>query len=198
MGEHNPTQLRETVLFLLGINLGLRAVDEHYDLRWDSNVKKSQLSFEHDSKGIRCLVYCEDTVTKTNDGGLNNMKKDRKVVWVYPSSNCTPCPVRLVDKYVSLLPPVNPKTGKSNFYLRGLDRITSAQWYGEQVIGKNTLRKVVSSMLKSANLDGYFTNHSLRRKSATRLFQAGVDRKLVKEFTGHVSDAMDKYQVISD
>ena len=32
----------------------------------------------------------------------------------------------------------------------------------------------------------------------TRLFQAGVDRKIVKEFTGHVSDAVDKYQITSD
>ena len=32
----------------------------------------------------------------------------------------------------------------------------------------------------------------------TRLFQAGVDRKIIKEFTGHVSDAVDQYQVTSD
>ena len=41
LGEQTPTQLRETVLFLLGINLGLRAVDEHYDLRRDSKDKNS-------------------------------------------------------------------------------------------------------------------------------------------------------------
>ena len=41
LGEANPDQLRETVLFLLGINLGLRA-GEHYDLCRDSNEKPSQ------------------------------------------------------------------------------------------------------------------------------------------------------------
>ena len=45
---------------------------------------------------------------------------------------------------------------------------------------------------------GFFSNHSLRRSSTTRLFHAGVDRKLIKEFTGHVSDAVDNYQVTSD
>ena len=53
-------------------------------------------------------------------------------------------------------------------------------------------------MLKSAQLDGYFTNHSLRRSSTTHLFQAGVDRKIIKEFTGHSSDAVDKYQITSN
>ena len=52
-------------------------------------------------------------------------------------------------------------------------------------------------MMKTAEIEGYFTNHSARRTGSTRLFQAGVDRKLVKEATGHHSDAVDKYQLTS-
>ena len=33
LGEDSPDKLRDTVLFLLGINLGLRAGDEHHQLR---------------------------------------------------------------------------------------------------------------------------------------------------------------------
>ena len=33
LGEEGPNQLHDTVLFLLGMNLALRAGDEHYDLR---------------------------------------------------------------------------------------------------------------------------------------------------------------------
>ena len=153
------------------------------------------MSFERSESGKRCLVYREDTITKTNDGGLRSLKKDRKIVWVYPSDNVTRCPVRIVDKYMSLVPTVTPKNGKSNFYLQSLDRTSPAQWYSVQPVGKHTLAKTVSRMLKNSKLDGYFTNHSLRRASTTHLFQAGVDRKLIKEFTGHVSDAIDKYQV---
>ena len=87
LGEDTPDKLRSTVLFLLGINLALRAVDEHYYLRHDMPEKLSQLSFEHNSKGVKCLVYKEDTCTKTNDGGLGQMRKERKIVWVYPSKN---------------------------------------------------------------------------------------------------------------
>ena len=53
-------------------------------------------------------------------------------------------------------------------------------------------------MLKNAKLDGFFSNHSLRRSSTTHLFQAGVGIKLVKEFTGHTSDAVDQHPLTSD
>ena len=196
LGEENPEQLRNTVLFLLGLNVGLRAGDEHYALRLDSPNLPSQLTFERNENGVRCLVYREDSTTKMNDGGLKHMIKERKVVWVYPSENTVRCPVRLVDKYMSLVPQVGPQTKKHNFYLRGLEKITPAQWYGEQVMGLNTIRKVVKEMLKG--LEGFYSNHSLRRTSTTRLFRSGIDRKLVKEFTGHSSDAVDAYQITSD
>ena len=124
------------------------------------------------------------------------MHKDRKVVWVYPSSDKTRCPVRLIDKYISLLPPVR-KSKKDNFYLRSLERVSPAQWYGEQVVGLNTLKKVIATLAEDANLQGFFTNHSLRCTGTTCLFQAGIDRKIVKEFTGNSSDAVDKYQITS-
>ena len=125
------------------------------------------------------------------------MRKDRKIVWVYPSENPLRCTVHLIDKYVSLCPHVTAKR-KANFYLRPLEKPNSAQWYSCRVLGINSIRKVVSQMLKDAKLDGYFTYHSLQRSATTILFQAYVDRKLVKEFTGHASDAVDQYQITSD
>ena len=195
LGEDTPIKLRNTVLFLLGINLALRAGDEHYYLRHDTPDKKSQISFEHDSTGIRCLVYREDHVTKTNSGGLGDRKKERKVVWVYPSSNVNRCPVRLTDKYISLCPPY---FRKPNFYLLPLQKTNPAVWFGEQVMGINAIKRVVKEMLMAGEIDGYFTNHSLRRSGCTRLFQAGVDRKIVKEVSGYRSEANDKYQFTSE
>ena len=58
--------------------------------------------------------------------------------------------------------------------------------------------KVVKTLIKDAGIPGYFTNHSTRRTGGTRLFRVGVQRKLVKEETGHRSDAIDKYQITSD
>ena len=70
LGEDTPDKLRNTVLFLIGINCGLHAGDEHYDLRRPSPNKCSQFSFQRNPEGKRCVFCTEDTVTKTNDGGL--------------------------------------------------------------------------------------------------------------------------------
>ena len=52
-------------------------------------------------------------------------------------------------------------------------------------------------MIKTTEIERYFTYHSTRHTGSTQLFQAGVDRKLVKEITGHRSGAVDKYQITS-
>ena len=85
-----------------------------------------------------------------------------------------------------------------NFYLHSLEKPTITPWYGEQVLRINSIRKVVSELLKSAKLDGYFMNHSLCRSGTSRLFKNGVERKLIKEFTGHRSDAVDAYAITSE
>ena len=64
LGEDSPDRLQNTVLYLLGVNLPLCAGAEHYQLRRDAKGKPLQFSFERNEQGIRCLVYCEDTVTK--------------------------------------------------------------------------------------------------------------------------------------
>ena len=74
-GGDTPDKLRSTVLYILGVNCALRAGDEHYALRRPGGCTPSQLSFECNGLGVRCLVYKEDTVTKTNRGGIRDMKK---------------------------------------------------------------------------------------------------------------------------
>ena len=196
LGEDKPDKLRHTVLFLLGINVYMRAVEDHYHLRRDSPNEKGQLTFMCNPRGVRCVVYREDSVTKTHDGGLKDMRHERKTVWIYPNAgNVARCPVRLIDKYLSLCPKI---TRRSNFYLQSLQKPTPSQWYSVQVVGQNTIGKVVKKLMEQAGIEGFFTNHSTRRTGGTRLFRAGVQHKLVKEATGHSSDAIDKYQITSD
>ena len=143
-GGDNSVQLHDMVLFLLGINVGLRAGDEHYNLRSDRPELPSQLQFKRNDKGIRCFIYTEDNATKTNDGGLKSKRNELKVVWMYLAEDVTCYPIIIVDKYTSLLLPVRPSK-KSNVYLWSLESFTPAQWYKEQVVGLNTLRQIMSS-----------------------------------------------------
>ena len=87
---------------------------------------------------------------------------------------------------------------KANFYLRSLERTNPAQWFSTEVVGCNTLSKTVGQMLKSSKLDGFFSNHSLRHIGTSRLFQAGLPRKFIKEYSGHQSEALDKYAITSE
>ena len=45
LGEDTPDKLRDTVLYILGVNCALRAGDEHYNLRRPGGCTSSQLSF---------------------------------------------------------------------------------------------------------------------------------------------------------
>ena len=195
LGEDTPDKLRHTVFFLLGINVYLRAVEEHYNLCRNMLNEQSQLKFMSNPKGDKCLVFQEDSTIKTHDGVIKDPKHDRKVVWVYPNVNMpSRYPVKLVEKYLSLCPQYYKK---ANFYLQSLQKPTPTQWYDEQVVGQNTISKVVKNLMKDAKIEGFLTNHSARRTGGTRLFRAGVQYKLVKEAMGHMSNAIDKYQITS-
>ena len=101
----------------------------------------------------------------------------------------------MVEKYLRLCPKYYKK---SNFYLKSLSKPTPCQWYCEQVVGQQTLSKTIKNLFKEADISGYFTNHSCRRAGTTRMFQGGVNRKIIKELTGHHSDAVDAYAVTSE
>ena len=53
-------------------------------------------------------------------------------------------------------------------------------------VGHNTLCDTVNRICKEADIQGFKTNHSLR-STASLLYQAGVDKQLVMERTGHRS-----------
>ena len=46
---------------------------------------------------------------------------------------------------------------------------------------------VVAQVMKSASFEGYYSNYSLRRTCATRLYDKGLPEQLIQETTGHRS-----------
>ena len=46
-------------------------------------------------------------------------------------------------------------------------------------------------------MEGNFKNHSMRKSTCTRLFRKGVDPQLIKEQTGHKSEAVMLYKKLN-
>ena len=55
------------------------------------------------------------------------------------------------------------------FYLTPLVRPKEKCWFKKVPLSHNKLANVVPRLMKSAGIEGYFTNHSLRATATTRL-----------------------------
>lgn len=183
LGSSNPRQLLTTMVYLIGLNFGLRARKEHRQLRAGRN---SQLRIIHDAiSGTDILRYTEDC-QKNRNGGLNERNIEPKVVDVYETESERNI-VKLYKKYIGL----RPSSGKNidNFYLQPLEIQTATKWYKDQALGENSLGSVIKKLFENAGISGHFTNHSLRRSKVSRMFQAGADKEEIKRQTGHRSDS---------
>ena len=68
LGDSNPLQLLCIVIYMLGLHCALRGGVEHNNLR--RLGCDSQIKIERDDMGRECIVYREDPLLKTNQGGL--------------------------------------------------------------------------------------------------------------------------------
>ena len=125
-----------------------------------------------------------------NQGGLTS-RQNIKIVRVFPASDKRRCPVRLFLKYVNLLP-----NGKScgKLYLWPKQKYTPSVWYCDQPYGKNKVSGVVRKLCQIAQIQGKFSNHSLRATSASPMYQSEVQEQVIKERTGHKSDCVSMYK----
>ncbi len=189
LGSSNPEQLINTVVFMVGLHCCLRAGKEHRNLRGFGFDSQFQFVFLN---GVRYLKYIEDIGLKTNKGGLKHRKLKPKEVLIFPDTEKRErCPVELVRKYMCKMPQVK---WCNAFYLRPLKNYTSSEWYHDLPMGLNALSKVVKRLCARAGTEGHFTNHSLRASSVTRMYQGGIQEKVISEVSGHRSLAVREYQ----
>ena len=104
------------------------------------------------------------------------------------------CPVAAMELYMSKLCKCSDA-----FFQRPRDifKASDSTWYTKQPVGVNTLRNVVKTLCEDTGIPGYYTNHSLRSSSVTRMYQSGVDEQLIQEITGHRSLAVQSYKQTS-
>ena len=190
MGEDSPDKLRQTIFFLVGTRFGLRGNKEQHALR---RYPDSQISIVK-VDGKDALIYREFT-SKTRQGGIADRGKvNPRVSYAFCSGYRARCFVELFRKYIFLGP-------KGNFHWPRFYVQTDANWapgsdywYTNRPVGKNTLGKYIQTMMAAGGIEGYFRNHSTRKSTCTRLFQQGVDPQLIKEQTGHKSEAIMRYK----
>ena len=168
LGEDTPEKLLKTVIYMISMHCALRGGAEHCNLRRPGC--NSQFSFDCDTLGRERLIYREDPLQKTSQGGLV-CKGTSKVVYIYGTSNRARCPIYLFKKYVGLMP--QTKSCKK-FYLRCRKVPTPCVWYCDQPYGINKLKTTVKDVCKEGGLEGHYTNHSLRATCASRLFDQNV------------------------
>ena len=192
LGDHSPQALLNTIVYMNGLYFALRSGREHRDLRFSS----SQIEVVEREGERAYLLYTEDD-SKNHPGGLRGRRIQRKVVKHHANDdNPSRCFVRLFKLYKSLCPS-SPK--RNALYLQPLKKPSSSCWYSREPLGHNKLSNVVAQMCRTAGLEGFRTNHSLRATSATRLFSAGTDEQLIMERTGHRSiDGVRSYKRASD
>ena len=155
---------------------------------------RSQIEFVTDEHNVERLVYKEDPLQKTIQGGIG-CKNTRKVVHVYPASDESRCPVKILKKYIRLMPP--PRTCQK-FYLRPRPKYSHSIWYCDQPYGNHKLSSTIKSMCAKAGLKGKFTNHSLRATSASRMYENDIPEQVIKEITGHRSECVRTYKRTPD
>ena len=102
-------------------------------------------------------------------------------------------PLIFFQNYVEKL---NPKAGVENaFYFKPLVVVNDGNvWYTSLPLGHNKLRDMVKTIMGKTGFKGNYTNHSLRATTASRLFRANVPEQLIREQTGHRSNAIYAYK----
>ena len=130
-------------------------------------------------------IYTENG-SKNRSGGLWQLQVENKVVPIFANGDLgVRCHVRLLDEYISKLP---PKAFEMDaFYMKPLDKpLPSKPGFAAQPCGENKLACMVKDMFAMAGITGK-TNHSLRATGASELFRSSVPEKIVQERTGHRS-----------
>ena len=102
LGTSSPEVLLNTVVFIVGKGFALCAGKEHHNLCAPGFY--SQIQFVQDDLGDILIRYTEKIGFKTNKGGIKHRKIEPKVMDLYLISNAECCPVRIIIKYLSMLP----------------------------------------------------------------------------------------------
>ena len=178
MGTGSSNSLLNTVYFYNGKLFGLRGGEHRNITVRNIRVSDDCLRFEENSSksfhgGICDLKYVPRAVTHIcHERGQTHARCLVEVYRLYLGFCDFPCKM---DKAFYFRPKKNRL---------GFDNVP---------VGINTLNQILPNMCSVAGIRKK-TAHCLRVTCATSLFNAGVDEKLIRERTGHRSNALFQYE----
>ena len=182
LGTSSAKSLLYTVYYYNGKIFGLRGGDHR-------NVVLN--NFELGSNFIKFQENC----CKTFHGGVSDLKyipRTVKHICHEEGVKREPCLVETYRLYIGL-EEVFAKNGNAFYY-----KASRAKFGFEKVpVGINTLNKVLPDLCEAAGVKRK-TAHCLRVTCASSLFNAGIEKKLKREGTGHRSKALLKYEEPSE
>ena len=147
LGDSDPKTLVNTLVFLFGKYFSLRSGEEHRSLSF------AQLEVVKGDETERSRLRYSSFGEKNFGGGLQHRRIKPKIVEQHENiSNPERCIVRLYNKYINKCPKNMPQS--NCFYLspKRHCKVDDDVWFTKSPIGKNSLRKVVSDMCKTANI----------------------------------------------
>ena len=188
LGFDTPRKLLETLIYLLGLHLSLRAGKEHRDIEFG---EKSQLQLIQTDDG-ESIRYTE-RISKNRAYGLKHSTMEPKTTFIYPNTiNPDRCPIRAYKMYVAHRPETHGRKGHPAFYLAVIENPKSDVWYKASPLGIHSIESVVKNIMGKCNKKGFFSNTSLRRTAMNRLIAGDIPDKVIQKKTGRVSDLSDR------
>ena len=157
----------------------LRGIQEQHDL-----VPAQLVRIPADVSHYDDSVYYQYTefVSKNNQHRFKDTNSTNKCVRAYAQPGSDRCVVKLLDTYLSLLPPNSPV-----FYLRPLNDFPNKPCFVNNRVGVNLLKNILPELSKRSGCSVRYTNHSLRATAITHMFNSGVPEKLIAENSRHKS-----------
>ena len=161
-----------------------------------SEVSTTQITVGFNDDNVKCLIFRDDAKSKTNQGGLTHAFMQPKVVQIYAHPNTAHCPIRLYEKYIGLL----PETKKYDaLYMHPKVHCVPNCWYIDRPMGIVQITPTFKRLCKIiGKTDKKYVNQSLRATNATRMTDEHIDTQMIKDFTGHRSNAVEGYKHIND
>ena len=144
------------------------------------NLNKESFIVKTAPDGKQFIEITFNEKSKKNQGdslssAANALHNDHHVITSIPNSPL--CPVDSFNKYINLLNAQNKA-----FFQKPNNAHTA---YTKEVIGKNTLGDMMKIISEAANLSKIYTNHQIRKTTATGMRRSGFSLEQIANVTKH-------------